>query len=128
LINLTKMTSISTQNNHLIDKFVLIFQDISHSVGISFILGVFVFLIIGQSFFQRNQTILNTKIQQGFARYLREETYKLILLANWSFFLKNRKSDLVNSMITETGRVSAGVNLILNFISSIMFTLIQIGI
>ena len=57
--------------------------------------------MIGQSFFQRNQTILNAKIQQGFTRHLREETYKAIIQANWGFFLRKRKSDLINSMTTE---------------------------
>lgn len=128
LISLAKIVDLNIPDSYLNTKFFSIFQGIPQTMGLSIILGIFVVVMIGQSFFQRNQTILNTKIQQGFARYLREETYKLILLSKWGFFLKNRKSDLVNSMITETARVSGGVNLFLNFISSIVFTLIQIGI
>jgi ABC-type multidrug transport system fused ATPase/permease subunit len=128
LINLTKILDLKTNNSYFINKVFFIFQNISQSTGLYIILGIFVLIMIGQSFFQRNQTILNTKIQQGFARYIREETYKLILFSNWGFFLKNRKSDLINSMLTETGRVSGGVSLILNFISSTVFTVIQIGI
>ncbi|WHY91006.1 ABC transporter ATP-binding protein [Neobacillus cucumis] len=128
LINLTKIVDLKMQNSYLNNKIFSILQDIPQNVSFLIILCVFTLVIIGQSFFQRNQTILNSRIQQGFARYLREETYKYILLAKWSFFLRNRKSDLINSMITETGRVSGGVSLFLNFISSIVFTLIQIGI
>jgi len=128
LISLTKIVDLNIPDSFLNTQFFSIFQSIPQTMGLPLILGIFVVVMIGQSLFQRNQTILNTKIQQGFARYLREETYKLILLAKWGFFLKNRKSDLVNSMITETARVSGGVNLFLNFISSIVFTLIQIGI
>ncbi|MGG1399952.1 ABC transporter ATP-binding protein [Bacillus salipaludis] len=128
LINVTKIVGLNTQNSFLNNKFFSILQEMPQNISFLIILSVFILVMIGQSFFQRNQTILNSKIQQGFARYLREETYKYILLAKWSFFLKNRKSDLINSMITETGRVSGGVNLFLNFISSIIFTLIQIGI
>jgi ABC-type multidrug transport system fused ATPase/permease subunit len=112
LINLTKVVNLSINNSYL-NKFFSLFQGISQTIGFTIILGIFILVMIGQSFSQRNQTILNTRIQQGFARHLREETYKLILLANWGFFLKNRKSDLINSMITETGRVSGGVNLYL---------------
>jgi ABC-type multidrug transport system fused ATPase/permease subunit len=128
LINFTNIIDLKMDNSYLNNKFFSVFQGTSQTIGFALILCIFVFVMIGQSYFQRNQTILNTRIQQGFARYLREETYKSILLANWGFFLKNRKSDLINSMITETGRVSGGVNLFLNFISSIIFTLIQIGI
>lgn len=128
LINVTKIVDLNTQNSFFNNKFFSILQEMPQNVSFLIILCVFILVMIGQSFFQRNQTILNSRIQQGFARYLREETYKYILLAKWSFFLKNRKSDLINSMITETGRVSGGVNLFLNFIASIVFTLIQIGI
>ncbi|MEH7076441.1 ABC transporter ATP-binding protein [Neobacillus drentensis] len=128
LINLTKIVNLNINDSYLNNKFFFLFQGMSQTTSFSIILVIFILVIIGQSFFQRNQTILNTRIQQGFARYLREETYKLILLAKWGFFLKNRKSDLINSMITETGRVSGGVNLFFNFISSIVFTLIQVGI
>lgn len=128
LINLTKKIDLNINNSLLNNKLFLYFQGIPQTLGLSIVLGIFFLIMVGQSFFQRNQTILNTKIQQGFARFLREETYKLIVLSNWGFFLKNRKSDLINSMIMETGRVSGGVNLILNFSSSIIFTLIQIGL
>ncbi|MEH7493786.1 ABC transporter ATP-binding protein [Neobacillus niacini] len=127
LIHLTKIVDLNI-NDSFLDQFSFIFQGIPQATSFSIILGVFVLLMVGQSFFQRQQTILNVKIQQSFACYIREETYKLILLANWGFFLKNRKSDLINSMISETGRVSGGISVFLSFISSLIFTLIQIGI
>lgn len=128
LINLTKIIDLKMYDSFFNNKLFFIFQGIPQAFALSIILGIFMLVMIGQSFIQRNQTLLNTRIQQGFSRYLREETYKYILLANWGFFLQKRKSDLINSMITETARVSGGVNLFLNFISSIIFTLIQIGI
>ena len=67
--------------------------------------------MIGQSFFQRNQTILNAKIQQGFIRHLREETYNALLQANWGFFLRKRKSDIINLMTTELDVLAGGTNL-----------------
>lgn len=127
LIHLTNIVDLNINDSYL-DSFSFIFQGIPQTTSFSIILGIFVLLMVGQSFFQRQQTILNVRIQQGFARYIREETFKLILLANWGFFLKNRKSDLINSMISETGRVSGGISVFFSFISSVIFTLIQIGI
>ena len=84
--------------------------------------------MVGQSIFKRNQTILGAKIQQGFIRQLQEETYRSLLQANWGFYLKKRKSDIINIMTNEMFNVSAGVYLFLQFISSLIFTCIQIAI
>ncbi|MDR7079107.1 ATP-binding cassette subfamily C protein [Neobacillus niacini] len=127
LIHLTEIVDLNI-NNSFLNQFSFIFQGIPQTTSLLIIIGLFVLIMVGQSFFQRQQTILNVKIQQGFSCYIREETYKLILLANWGFFLKNRKSDLINSMISETGRVSGGISVFFSFISSFIFTLIQIGI
>ena len=72
--------------------------------------------------------ILNGKIQQGFIRHLRDETYKALIQANWGFFLKKKKSDIINSMTTELSRVAGGTHMFLQFIASLIFTFIQIGI
>ena len=66
--------------------------------------------------------ILNGKIQQGFIRHLRDETYKSLIQANWGFFLKKRKSDIINLMTTELSRVAGGTNMFLQFITSLVFT------
>ncbi|MBT2642185.1 ABC transporter ATP-binding protein [Bacillus sp. ISL-41] len=128
LINLTNIIDISKQDIFLISELDSLFQNIPETIGLLIILGIFVLIMIGQSYFKRRQTILNSRIQQSFARHLREETYKLLIFSNWGFHLRKRKSDLINSMVSETARVSAGVNLFFNFISSIIFTVIQIGI
>ncbi len=103
-----------------------IFRDIPQTLGLILVLGAYVSLIIAQSYFQRNQSILNTKIQQQFTRHLREETYKAVLQANWSFFLKKKKTDLINLISVELNRVAGGTAMFLQFISSIIFTFIQL--
>jgi ABC-type multidrug transport system fused ATPase/permease subunit len=128
LISLTGMLNLKLQEDFFISRFFGFLQEIPQAQSLTLILSIYVLIMLGHSFFQRNQTILNSKIQQNFTRYLREETYKAILLANWEFFLRNRRSDLVNAMINEIARVSGGTHLFLNFISSFIFTIIQIGI
>ena len=105
-----------------------IFNGIPENVSLIFILGLYVLLMIGHALFQRHQMILNGKIQQGFIRHLRDETYKTLIQANWGFFLKKRKSDIINSMTTELSRVAGGTNMFLQFITSLVFTFIQIGL
>ncbi len=103
-----------------------IFKDMPQMLGLIIVLGAYALLIIAQSYFQRNQSILNTKIQQHFIRHLREETYKSILQAKWSFFLKKKKTDLINLISVELNRVAGGTSLFLQFISSLIFTFIQL--
>ncbi|MDB4867815.1 MAG: transporter, partial [Cohnella sp.] len=68
------------------------------------------------------------KIQQGFFRQLRMESYRSFLQANWDFFLRRRKSDFIHLLTSELARIAAGVNIFLQFISAVVFTLIQVGI
>ncbi|MFJ7830490.1 ABC transporter ATP-binding protein [Peribacillus sp. NPDC097284] len=105
-----------------------LFDGIPEIISLLIILSVFIVLIIGQGYFQRQQLILNVRIQQSFTRYLREETYKNLIQANWFFYLNKRKSDLINLMTTEVFRVSGGISLFFQFISSLIFTMIQIGL
>ncbi|WGG45880.1 ABC transporter ATP-binding protein [Rossellomorea sp. DA94] len=92
------------------------------------ILAVYISLVISQAFLQRNISRRNVQIRVGFINYLRMKTYRELLQANWGFFLKKRKSDLINSLTTELGRVNGGTNMFLQLITSAIFTLIQLGI
>lgn len=96
--------------------------------GLTFILLLFVLMNIAQNVFQRFVTIENVRIQHGFARSLRLEIYRDLLHANWAFYVKRRKSDIINTITAELARVSAGTNTFLQFITSIIFTLIQVGV
>jgi ABC-type multidrug transport system fused ATPase/permease subunit len=92
------------------------------------ILAVYISLVISQAFLQRNISRRNVQIRVGFINHLRMKTYRELLQANWGFFLKKRKSDLINSLTTELGRVNGGTNMFLQLITSAIFTLIQLGI
>jgi ABC-type multidrug transport system fused ATPase/permease subunit len=128
LINSAGILNVDTKSSSLLSKFFEFFQQLPQTYSLILILGLYVFLILGQSYFQRQQTILNAKIQQGFIRYLREETYRLLLHSSWSFFLEKRKSHLTNLMTTEISRVSSGTQMFLQLITSIVFTIVQLSI
>lgn len=126
LIALTGMMEFSTKDLPFLDWVNTLFSGIPETIALIIILGVYVLLMIGQSIFKRSQTILGARIEQGFIRHLREETYKNLLQADWPFYLRKRKSDIINIMTNEIFRVSAGVHLFLHFVSSLIFTAIQI--
>jgi len=90
------------------------------------VLCTYIVLIIGISLFQRNISVLNIKIQQGFMRHLRHHTYESILRSNWEFFLHRRKSDFQHVLTSELARVGQGTMIFLQLVASVMFMLIQI--
>lgn len=111
-----------------ISRILEFFQSFSNTLGLSIILLIYAIMVIGQNALQRQITIRNTSIQHGFFRHLRIETYESLLYANWEFYLKKRKSDLINSLTTEIATASAGTHSFLQFIASLIFTFIQIVI
>jgi ABC-type multidrug transport system fused ATPase/permease subunit len=127
MLSVSGIVSIDTGVTPISDLFSFM-NDIPQFLGLPLILGIYILLVVGQSLFQRNVSRRNTKIQIGFINHLRMKTYRELLQANWEFFRKKRKSDLINSLTTEIGRVSGGTNMFLQLITSLIFTIIQIGL
>ncbi|MDQ0975356.1 ABC-type multidrug transport system fused ATPase/permease subunit [Neobacillus niacini] len=121
------LVDIQVGETKFIDMFSFL-KDYPKQVVLLFILGFFILFVIGQNLLQRNLSIRNVKITQGFVQQLRLEIYGSLLGSNWSFFLKERKADLINVMTMELARVAGGVNHLLKLFTSLIFTLIQIGI
>jgi len=92
------------------------------------ILGIYVLIVISHTLLMRSFTIRNVKILHGFAQRIRRETYEALLKSNWDFFVKKRRSDLLNVLTVEVPRAVGGINFFLQLLSSSLFTLIQIGI
>lgn len=109
-------------------SFSNIFEVFPRHLSLTVILLIYVCLVVGQTLLQRSVTVRNVKIQIGFINSLRLEMYQSLLRSNWSFFIKKRKSDLVNALTTELGRVSMGANLSLQFLTLLIFTFIQVGL
>lgn len=128
LINFSGILNVNMTSDTKLSFIYSFFNEFSIEAGLLIILILYLILMVGQGAFQRNQQILNTKIQQGFSRHVREETYQMLLQAKWSFFIKKRRSDIINIMTTEIGRVTGGVQLFLQFVTSLVFTCIQIAL
>lgn len=103
-------------------------HDFPKTIGLPFILGIYVVIVISQNLLQRNIRMRNVIIIQKFIHHARIEAYRLLLQANWNFFIKVRKSDLISLFTTEIGRLTGGINQFLLLITSLIFTGIQIAI
>ena len=125
LISLSGIVDIPIEEDSFIYEINKIFQGIPENISLLLVLSIYVLLMVFQALFQRYQTMLNGKIQQGFIKNLRDETYKAVIQANWAFFLRKRKSDIINSMTTELTNVAGGTYMFLQFITSLIFTFIQ---
>jgi ATP-binding cassette subfamily C protein len=96
--------------------------EIPKMISLSIILGFYIVLVILQNILQRNLTIRDVRMQQAYISHLRIQLYQSLLHANWEFFIKTRKSDLINIMTNDLARVNAGINLILQLFASVIFT------
>lgn len=127
MISISGIVSVPTGATS-VSEFFTFLQDVPKTLSLPLILGIYILLVISQNLIQRNLTIRNVKIHQGFIHQLRVETYHALLQANWNFFIKTRKSDLINSLTTEIGRISGGIGLSMQLLTSLIFTSIQVGI
>jgi ABC-type multidrug transport system fused ATPase/permease subunit len=105
-----------------------IFEKLPNNLVLLIILATFIIINIGQSFLQRNLTIRNVTLIAGFMNYIRLEIYQSLLNSSWSFFIRKRKSDLINVLTSEIPRATGGINTFMQLITSIIFTFVQVGI
>ncbi|KMY51873.1 ABC transporter ATP-binding protein [Peribacillus loiseleuriae] len=127
MISMSGIVNLGLEGSSIANVFGFL-QDIPASVGLPLILGFYILIVISHNLVERKITIRNAIIQNGFLRHVRVETYGAVLHSNWDFFIKNRKSDLINLLLTEVTRTSGGTSAFLQFMSSLIFTLIQIGL
>lgn len=102
-------------------------SEMPQTTALGLVLGAYICIVLCQNLISRFVAVRNVDIQQSYSRQLRYDVYSALLRAEWSFFLKKRSSDLINIMTTEMGRVLAGISCFLQFLTSLLFTLVQIG-
>lgn len=127
IINISGIINLNNEGSNITSLFSFL-HSVPEKVKLPIAIGIFLLIVIGQTILQRNLNIRNIKIQQSFFRQLRLESFRELLEANWSFYIKKRKSDLINILTSELARINSGTNQILQLITAIIFTLIQIGI
>src|SRR5690625_1360697 len=95
MISMSGIVELELEGTSISNVFKYI-EAIPISFGLPLILSIFILVVFGQNFLQRSITVQNAMIQHGFFRNIRIETYHGLLHADWDFFIKRRKSDLIN--------------------------------
>ncbi|WP_058301185.1 ABC transporter ATP-binding protein [Gorillibacterium timonense] len=127
MLGISGIISYSASNHTLFQAFSFL-QGLSGAAGLLTVLGIFVILALVQNGLQRQFTVRNARIHQSFYHHLRFTVYRDLLYADWGFYLKRRRSDIVNTMTSELTRVGAGINLFLALVTNLLFTAIQVVI
>lgn len=109
-----------------ITLIVAAMEKLPFQLNLASVLLIYLILIVGQALLQRSQTILNTDIQQNFIKQLRLETYESLIKVKWEYMLRKRKSDFNYILTTEISRVGVGTHSIIQLISIVFFTIVQI--
>ncbi|WP_316569192.1 ABC transporter ATP-binding protein [Neobacillus sp. YIM B06451] len=125
MISMIGIADLDAGEKH-VAAIVMWLRNFPTAVSLAIILAIFILIVIVQNLIQHRVSIQNAMIQQSFFRYMRLETYRAILYANWDFFVKKRKSDLINILTTEIVRASGGTISFLQFLTALIFTFIQI--
>ncbi|WP_226038127.1 ABC transporter ATP-binding protein [Aquibacillus saliphilus] len=128
MISISGIVDLGTGAIPIVGNLFSFLEGIPSSIALPSILAVYVLIVISQNVMNRQISVKNTIIQQGFLRHVRIETYSSLLRSNWDFYIKKRKSDLINLLTSEIARASAGTNSFLQFVASLVFTVIQIGL
>jgi len=103
-------------------------RDLPAGYTLPVLLGAYVLIMSLQALLQREQSIRGARLQQGFIRHLRLRLYEGLMRSNWRFFIRSRRSDFHHLLTSELARVSQATYLLLQLASSLIFTVIQIGI
>jgi len=103
-------------------------ERIADAYRLPLILLIYAALIVSQALLVRMQQNQNSRINQGFIAALRMDIYRQLLASKWHFFVKKRKSDFNHILTTELARAAAGTVQIMNFLTSVVFTVIQITV
>lgn len=125
MINTTEIIDLGSMNQVLV-AFFSFFDWLPAEYVMPFILFIYLVVAIGSRYLYRKIAIQNAVIQTGFLRNLRTESYFALFQTKWSFFLKHRKSDLINIVDSEVAEVGAGISTVFALFSSLIFMVFQI--
>ncbi|WP_309088616.1 ABC transporter ATP-binding protein [Domibacillus sp.] len=102
-------------------------DSLSH-IELPVILGAYIFLIILQSLLAKSIAVRDVQIHYGFINQLKEEIYQSLLQVKWEYYLRTRKSNIINSLTKDLNRVSIGIKMFMQLITNLVFTLFQVGV
>lgn len=127
LLSIIDIVDVPIDNFSILNSLSIL-KELPKEQALLIILSSYTLIVTCQSMVSRNLGLREIRIHTGFINHIRLEVYSALLRANWSFFIIRRKSDLINSLTSELGRVTNSTFLFLKFLASLVFTAIQISI
>lgn len=127
LINATNVIDLGIMNHPFL-SFLLVFTKLPSAYAMIVILLCYLKLSISIHFVSKKISIQETIIYSRFLRKMRFDAYSSLIQSKWDFFLKKRKSDLINIVDSEVSEVSDGISSVFNLFSIVVFSTIQITI
>jgi len=128
LLGITGLVSMGTVNIPFLHQIDQVVQDIPPHARLLTMLALYILLIIVQSVIQKLQIVQGSHIQQAFIRDIRLKVYTDLIQADWSLFLRTRKSDINHLLNYELVRIILGTNLVLKLMTTFIFMAIQLGL
>ncbi len=91
------------------------------------LVAVIVFFVAASSSLYVLQSWLLASTSQRYAALWKERLLQSFFAARWSFFTKHKSGELLNAIVTEPGRLSAGAMNVLNLSASLIVSLVYIS-
>ena len=92
------------------------------------VLGIFLLVSSAQALLYRKYLLLNPSLEQQFVLRLRNRLYAAIVRVDWSFFIRQRTSDLVHTVTAEVDRAGTAVYQLLTLLTGLAVTSVYVAI
>lgn len=90
------------------------------------LLGIFLALIVGQTFAKTTLARLQSRLKVNFTAFLRNRLHQALTGADWSVFLQLRSSDVVRAFTGEINLAAMGLSSLISLTSSVILATVQI--
>ncbi len=90
------------------------------------VLIVYLLLAVLQAAIERQSSIVNTEIVQGYTRHLRERLYQAAIETEWLCFCGRKKADVASAFTNEISRIAAGTLILLRMLSQVIVAIFQL--
>lgn len=128
LLSLAGVMSGMSAGGNLVLYMEGLFQTIDLTPTLPVVLGLYIVIIVGQSWLQRSQSIRNVEIQQSFNSFLSIRLFRAIAYARWLFLLSRAKADITHVLTAELTRVSTGTHFFLQLLATGLIAMVQIAL
>jgi len=105
-----------------------IFSELGLEANLINVLISYVLLISVIASLRYQLSVMSTKVQQRYISFLRNKLYRSLLHSQWQFIVQHKMSDFTHCLTGQVQTIGQASNLMLNFLSQLILTLIMLGL